>query len=73
MLAVGWKGLRSETPPTPADRRSSWADAVIWAVATGVGVGIARLLTIRTAAAVWEATIHEVPPEPALAAVARPA
>jgi hypothetical protein len=66
LLTPAWKGLRSATPPVPADRRSSWVDAVSWAVATGVGVGVARLLAIRTAAVVWEATTHEPPPETAL-------
>ena len=55
-------------PPLPADRHSSWADALSWAIASGVGVGVARLLAIRTAAVVWEATTHEPPPEPGLEA-----
>jgi hypothetical protein len=69
LLTPAWRGLRSATPPVPADRRSSWVDAVVWAVATGVGVGVARLLAIRTAAVVWEATTHEPPPEAALSGV----
>jgi len=68
VLGVIWKALRGSTPPkVPADRRSSWVDALSWAVATGVGVGVARLLAVRTAAAVWEAAVHEPPPEPGLA------
>jgi len=63
-LEVIWKALRGSTPPTvAADRRSSWADALSWAVATGVGVGVARLLALRSAAALWEAAVHEPPPE----------
>jgi Protein of unknown function (DUF4235) len=66
-LEVIWKALRGSTPPkVPADRRSSWADALSWAVATGVGVGVARLLAVRSAAALWEAAVHEPPPEPGL-------
>jgi hypothetical protein len=42
-------------------------DAVSWAVASGVGVGVARLVAIRAAAGVWEAAVHEPPPEPGLA------
>jgi hypothetical protein len=68
VLEAVWKGWRGSTPPKiPADRRSPWPDALTWAVATGVGVGLARLLAIRTAAAVWEAAAHEPPPEPGLA------
>ena len=50
----------------PPDRRSAWVDALSWAVATGFGVGVARLLAVRTAAAVWEAAVHEQLPEPGL-------
>jgi Protein of unknown function (DUF4235) len=68
VLEVPWKALRGSTPPkVQADRRSSWAEALSWAVATGVGVGLARLVAVRTAATVWDATVHEPPPEPALA------
>jgi Protein of unknown function (DUF4235) len=62
-----WKELgHASHPPVPADRRSSWAEALSWAVATGVGMGVSRLLAIRTAAVVWEAATHERPPEAAL-------
>jgi hypothetical protein len=64
VLEVIWKVLRGSTPPkVAADRRSSWAEALSWAVATGVGVGVARLLAMRSAAALWEAAVHEPPPE----------
>ena len=67
VLEVIWKALRGSTPPkVAADRRSSWMDALSWAVATGVGVGVARLLAVRSAAALWEAAVHESPPEPGL-------
>jgi hypothetical protein len=63
-LEVIWKALRGSAPPkVTADRRSSWADALSWAVATGVGVGVARLLALRSAAVLWEAAVHEPPPE----------
>jgi hypothetical protein len=68
-LEAIWKRLRhTSQPPMPADRRSSWVEALSWAVATGVGMGVSRLLAIRTAAVVWEAATHEVPPEAALQA-----
>lgn len=64
VLEVSWKALRGSTPPkVAADRRSSWADALSWAVATGVGVSVARLLALRSAAVLWEAAVHEPPPE----------
>ena len=69
LLEAAWKGLHdASSPPSPADRRASWTEALSWAVATGVGMGVTRLLAIRTAAVVWETATHELPPEPALAA-----
>jgi len=67
LLEMVWKATRGGTPPPlPADRRSSWTDALTWAVATGVGAGAARLVALRTAARVWEAAVHEPPPEAGL-------
>jgi hypothetical protein len=69
VLEKVWKGAHGSTPPpVAADRTATWTDALSWAIATGVGVGVARLLAIRTAARVWQATTHEKPPEPALSA-----
>jgi hypothetical protein len=70
VLEAAWKESRHASPPVAADRDSSWMEALSWAIATGVGIGVARLLAIRTAAVVWEATTHEPPPEAALVAVA---
>ena len=67
VLEKMWKGVRgSSPPPVPADRSATWADALSWAIATGVGAGVARLVAIRTAARMWQATVHEAPPEPGL-------
>ena len=70
VLEAAWKASRHAAPPVAADRDSSWVQALSWAIATGVGIGVARLLAIRTAAVVWEAATHEPPPEAALDAVA---
>ena len=68
LIEMPWKLVRGSTPPKVlADRNSPWLDAVSWAVASGVGVGVARLVAIRAAAGVWEAAVHEPPPEPGLA------
>jgi Protein of unknown function (DUF4235) len=66
-LEVIWKALHGSAPPKiAADRDSSWFESLSWAVATGVTVGVVRLLTVRAAACVWEAVVHELPPEPRL-------
>jgi hypothetical protein len=63
MLVIVWNRFRDVPPPeNPADRRASWTEAVSWAVATGVGIGVTRLLALRSAATVWEAATHETPP-----------
>jgi hypothetical protein len=68
VLEVPWSLLRGSQPPKVlADRRPPLLDAMSWAIATGVCVGVVRLLAIRTAAGVWEAAVHEPPPEPGLA------
>jgi hypothetical protein len=63
VLALVWeKSFSREAPTNPADRRTSWPAALSWAVATGVGVGVARVVANRSAAAVWEVAINEAPP-----------
>ena len=62
-LQTMWRGMQGEPPPdSPADRGTPMRVALIWAVATGVGVGVMRLLAIRGAARGWEAVKHEPPP-----------
>jgi hypothetical protein len=62
-FATVWKGARHESPPRdPADRRVSWTQALTWAIATSVGIGVARVVAARGAAAVWEKTASEPPP-----------
>ena len=69
LLEVAWKAVRGATPPPmPADRRSSWADALSWAIATGVGAESRGLSPFVRPPVMWEATIHETPPEPGLEA-----
>lgn len=67
VVELVWTAVRGSKPPKlAADRSSPWPEAVSWAVATGVGVGVARLLAVRAAAALWETAVHEPPPEPGL-------
>ena len=60
-----WPGRLSagqEPPLNPADRRIGWVPALQWAVAAGVGAGLARLVSQRLAAAGWEAATGDPPP-----------
>jgi hypothetical protein len=59
----------AEEPLNPADARFSWPDALVWAGAAGIGVGIARVLSARIAALGWEVATGTLPPgteEPAV-------
>ena len=51
-----------EPPLNPADRDIEWKTALQWAVAAGVGAGIARLVSQRAAAAAWEQATGAPPP-----------
>lgn len=51
-----------EPPRNPAAPGTSWGEAVTWAVASGVTLGIARLLATRGAAGAWRKTTGHLPP-----------
>ena len=51
------------TPPlNAADREIGWGEALSWSVATGVGVGVARVVSDRLAASTWEMATGSPPP-----------
>ena len=53
-LQAGWERYTGDEPPmNPAARSVGWGDALAWTVATGVAVGLGRLLAERGAAAGW--------------------
>jgi hypothetical protein len=52
----------NETPLNPADRRTSWREALAWGLATGVGAAVARVVALRGSAAGWEKMTGETPP-----------
>lgn len=64
LLQLVWPfGDDDQGPPfNPADRRVTWATAMQWGVAAGVGAGIAHVLSQRVAAAGWEAVTGDAPP-----------
>ena len=49
-----WKLATGDEPPDPNDPATPISEAVIWAVAGGIGIGVAQLLTNRLAATRWE-------------------
>ena len=46
----------------PTSSRFSWPDALLWAAAGGVGLGIAKVVTARLAAIGWEVATGTRPP-----------
>lgn len=63
LLAVGWRAARHEEPPTnPADPGTSWGEALAWTVAMAAGMGAAKLVAVRGAAAGWQKATGAPPP-----------
>lgn len=64
VLAGAWRKARHEEPPqNPASPSTSWPQAVAWAAASGVGLGVARLVAQRGAAAAWKRRTGHLPAE----------
>ena len=59
VLARAWKLAGHE--PTEDTARNSWPEALTWAAAAGAGVGVARVLARRAAAAGFERVTGETP------------
>ncbi len=58
-----WRAVRKGDPPAnPADRATSWPEAVAFALATGAGIGVGRMVAARGAAAGWEKATGSLPP-----------
>ncbi|HEU4547432.1 MAG TPA: DUF4235 domain-containing protein [Microlunatus sp.] len=49
LLTFGWKTVTGRKPPQPGDPEATWTGAVSWAVASGIGIGMARLWAQRLA------------------------
>ncbi|MCU1458490.1 MAG: hypothetical protein JWL73_2582 [Actinomycetia bacterium] len=63
ILLAAWARFAPGDPPdSPEDPAAPMRQALAWAVATGVGLGVARILAVRGAAKVWERAAHEPPP-----------
>jgi len=47
----------------PNNRQFSWPDAAIWAVAAGLGLGLAKVVSARVAALGWKVATGTPPPQ----------
>ena len=61
LLAAVWPG-RHTPPLNPADRRIHWSEALAWGVASGIGAGVSRVVSKRSAAAAWQHATGTPPP-----------
>lgn len=63
VLTASWSSLRATEPPTnPADPTTQWGEAIAWTAATGLVVGIARMVATRGAAGAWTRAMGTRPP-----------
>lgn len=53
-MAFTWESVNHKVAPeNPADPETSWREALVWSLASGMAIGIARMLAERGAAAGW--------------------
>ena len=58
----GWKAATGSRPPrNPAAAGTTWKQAMLWAVTTGMVVGVARVLTERATARTWHRMTGHLP------------
>ena len=63
LLTRLWTEAAGEPPRDPSDPDVDWRDALTWAAAAGIGVGVGRVVGRRLAAGAWErATGEPAPP-----------
>jgi hypothetical protein len=60
-----WATARPDDPPhDPKEVQTSWSDAILFSVITGLGVAIAQLLTTKGADTAWRALTGRPSPRP---------
>lgn len=63
VLDKGWERTRGGQPPrNPAEADVAWSDALSWAIASGVAVGVARLVAAKGTADAWTKATGHLPP-----------
>jgi len=66
LIRAIYRMIRKDKAPSavfdPANSRFSWPDAAAWAVAGGVGLAIAKMVSNRVAAIGWQVATGTLPP-----------
>lgn len=63
-LEFAWKAATGEAPPDPNDPETSLTRASIWALASGVGIGVAQMMVNRYTARTWVRDMGTELPKP---------
>lgn len=53
-MTKGWVRARGKVPGNPTSKETSWGEALAWAVVSGIGIGVVRLLAQAVVAAAIE-------------------
>lgn len=61
MTAAWTKGTGRPPPANPESPDTSWGEALVWAVASGALVGVARMLAARKAADFYRRSAGHLP------------
>jgi len=66
LLRAIYRTIRKDKAPSavfdPDNRQFSWPDAVVWAVAGGLGLAIAKIVSARIATIGWKVATGTAPP-----------
>jgi hypothetical protein len=66
LMRTGYTAIRRDTaaasPFDPTKPRFSWPDAIVWAAAAGIGLGVAKVVSARVAVFGWQAATGSAPP-----------
>jgi hypothetical protein len=66
LMRTGYTAIRRDaaapSPFDPTTARFSWPDALAWAAAAGIGLGVAKVVSARVAAFGWETATGTAPP-----------
>jgi uncharacterized protein DUF4235 len=62
LMGLWRKVMKTEPPNNPADPATGWGEAIAWTAATGLVIGVARMVASRGAAAGWQRYTGTLPP-----------
>lgn len=65
LFKQGWESATGTAPPlNPEQHGTTWSDALLWGIVSGVAVGVMRVVSRRAAASIWEDKLGRSLPHP---------